>query len=413
MEDDQTKYILSKDVVRETSGASHPVLRNSFTGMRLKVSTETIRLLSAFQDKAMTKAEAAAHFQISELQGISLLNGLLDQMIENTILLPAENALRFQYNRLQKLLEQDPFVLPRLTFCDCPSVRLSNLAKRMMVIGGVPIDAGTTVIPGARLAPDVLRETSAQFATFERDFASGKGSGWYNADTQSVILTGANVVDIGNVAIRPGEDLMCVYQRCYYGATEILNKKCLPIFIGGDHSISAPLIKACHDVVGEEIIVIQFDAHTDTAEWDPCLPSHHGNVISRIFAESERVKVMQYGVRGFCGRLSDDPMYVTYPQRQLISCGNYDEIVPRQRKCYITVDVDVLDPAFTPGTGTPVPLGMNPHQLLDMLQKIVEFNDVIGVDIVELNPLVDINKATSSLLFHILMCLLGWIDKRR
>lgn len=412
MKDDLKRYVLSKDVIRETVSGSRQVLRNSFTGMRLKVSLETIRLLTAFENRAMTRAEAAEYFQINDSQGINLLNELLDSLLESTILLPAEEALLFQQEKLQEQLTKNPFTLPRVTLGDCPGLQLINLKPKTIVIGGAPIDLGTTTLPGSRGGPDSLRESSVQFITYGKNFSSGDDNGWYNADTQSVILKNRRLADVGNIAVRPGEGLKELHQRCYQGAAEIFFRKCLPAFIGGDHSISAPLVKAYCDTIGGDVTIVQFDAHTDTAGWDSFVLSHHGNVISKILAENEKAKVIQYGIRGFSGQPLNNSRCVTFSQRQLLLGKDISEIIPKQKRCYITIDVDVLDPVFALGTGTPVPLGMYPHQLLNILYKVVEFNDVIGIDIVELNPLVDLNKTTSSLFFHILMCLLGWIDAR-
>ena len=83
--------------------------------------------------------------------------------------------------------------------------------------------------------------------------------------------------------------------------------------------------------------------------------------------------------------------------------------LPVGKKCYISLDVDVLDPVYAPGTGTPVPMGMQPRQLLRLFEAVCLHNEVIGIDIVELCPDQDHRDITSSLVFHVLMALLAYI----
>jgi agmatinase len=86
--------------------------------------------------------------------------------------------------------------------------------------------------------------------------------------------------------------------------------------------------------------------------------------------------------------------------------------LPKGKKCYISIDVDALDPSYAPDTGTPVPMGMHPRQMLSVLKQVAEHNYVIGIDLVELCPDQDRGDITSSLMFHMLMSLLGYIDAK-
>ncbi|MBI4128334.1 MAG: arginase family protein [Parcubacteria group bacterium] len=220
--------------------------------------------------------------------------------------------------------------------------------------------------------------------------------------------------EVGNVVNHLSEDPREFYERCHRAALTIHNRKAFPVFIGGDHSISAPLIRACKET-HKHLTLIHFDAHTDLGEWDSSATHHHGNVMSRVLHENPELKIHQIGIRGFAGAPSLNSRCHVVCQREIDVDlnGVLSKSIPRDRTCYISLDVDVLDPSFAPGTGTPVPMGMTPSTLFRLLEAIARQNRIVGIDIVELCPGLDRNDMTTSLIFHLLMCLLGWAHESR
>jgi agmatinase len=162
--------------------------------------------------------------------------------------------------------------------------------------------------------------------------------------------------------------------------------------------------------VHEDITLIHFDAHTDLGEWDASTVHHHGNVMSRVLHENPKLEIRQFGIRGFAGAPPSGVRCLTVRQADLdTDLGRIISThIPLGQKCYISLDVDVLDPSVAPGTGTPVPMGMMPRTLLSLLQAVATQNHVVGIDVVELCPSLDRDDMTVSLVFHVLMCLLGW-----
>jgi agmatinase len=208
--------------------------------------------------------------------------------------------------------------------------------------------------------------------------------------------------------------LTAVYERCYRGALLSHQSGTTPVFIGGDHSISAPLIRACTEVHGE-VVIIHLDAHTDMGEWEVGSEHHHGNVMRRVLHENPATQLLQFGVRGFAGAPLGEERCQTITQATIEE--EFAHVLatrlPKGKKCYISFDVDVLDPSFAPGTGTPVPLGMTPQVLLKLLRSVIEHNQIVGMDVVELSPALDRDDMTTSLVFHILMKVLHWVTMEK
>ncbi|HET8575407.1 MAG TPA: arginase family protein [Candidatus Paceibacterota bacterium] len=132
--------------------------------------------------------------------------------------------------------------------------------------------------------------------------------------------------------------------------------------------------------------------------------------MTRVLKENSNIRILQIGIRGFSGCLSENGLVEVITQGMLHQ--NFEDVlkskIPSGSKCYISLDVDVLDPVFAPGTGTPVPMGMHPRQLLQILEMVAKNNKIIGIDLVEVCPDQD-RDTTADLVFHILMCLLGWL----
>ena len=113
------------------------------------------------------------------------------------------------------------------------------------MIAGISNDQATMGHPGTRYGPERMREISNQFIRYNRNIFTMANRGWYSNDMEKIILKNIQFMDVGNVVHHLSEDLMVFYKRCYQAACAIYKKKAFPVFIGGDHSISAPLILAC------------------------------------------------------------------------------------------------------------------------------------------------------------------------
>lgn len=386
------------------------VIINTLTGQRLRMTDESMKILDAFQTPR-TVASAAQCLGVSG-RGSSQLHKVLSPLIEALFLVNALDAVVDEQRTLRSIINSDCFVLPTVTFAHCPAGRVTEIKEDAVVIAGIGSDQATTGHPGTRYGPERLREISAHFITYDRDIFTLANRGWYSTDFGRTILAGITFADVGNVVNHLSENPRGFYDRCFRAALSIHRRKGLPVFIGGDHSISAPLVRACREA-HEDLILIHFDAHTDLAEWHPSVNHHHGNVMTRVLHENPGLEIHQFGIRGFAGVPSHNDRCHVVRQRDIETSldGIIARQIPRGRTCYISFDVDVLDPSVAPGTGTPVPMGMMPDTAFCLLKAIASSNHVVGIDIVELCPLLDQNNMTTSLVFQLLMCLLGWVHE--
>lgn len=404
-------YVISKHLMLESEdGQGGVVIHNTRTGHRLALTAESMKILRPFRS-AKNTLEVAKELGIAEGAPYKEFLSILAEFVEASFLI---HAIEGTTEELVSVDSNTLFVGARTPFVYCPSVSVDDLKEGMVVMAGVNIDQATTGNPGTSLGPDRLREVSTRFLAYERDIFTRKNRGWYNADLGAVILEGVSFGDLGNIAYRIGEPLSDVYDRCYRGALQAYKNDTTPVFIGGDHSITAPLFRACSEVHGE-VVIIHLDAHTDMGEWEVGSTHHHGNVMRRVLHENPTARLLQFGVRGFAGAPLGEARCQTTIQATIEEDLEHvlKTRVPKGKKCYISFDVDVLDPSFAPGTGTPVPIGMNPRTLMKLLRTVAENNQIIGMDVVELSPALDRGDMTTSLVFHILMKVLHWVTVKK
>lgn len=410
--DDNIPLRLSKHLILESEDPTtgDKTIFNNMTGMRVQLSAQTMSLLKLFE-KPRTFREVVDRLANLDESAESSLRVHLEMLVSQTILLQDGSD---ELQASVALADSDLVSAQQQTFVGAPAAKITEVETGSMAFCGVGIDFATTGKSGAKLGPAALRRVSTGFLTYDRDIFTGNNQGWYNADLERTILTGARLQDIGNVSHKLSEPPHLFYERLNAVARSLCSDGALPVFIGGDHSLTAPVVEAVAETIEESMVVVQFDAHTDLAEWVPDSTHHHGNVMRRMLHTCEKAELLQLGIRGFAGNLDDDVRRKTFSQANI-----NDDIetvlsnLPNGRRCYLTIDTDVLDPAFAPGTGTPVPMGMHPRQLLQIAERLITQNQIIGLDVVELCPSEDRNDMTVSLMFHLLMNVLGLVHEHR
>lgn len=275
---------------------------------------------------------------------------------------------------------------------------------------GVPTDAGTTYVPGARLAPYHVRRVSALV------------QGYHPVHALDVFAR-ARCVDAGNIVFPPFDRAA---MRAEVEATirELAAAHVIPLVIGGDHSITLPILRGLARRFGP-IAVVHVDAHLDLSGpdvWGDAF--HHGTPIRHAIEERlvEPGQLFQIGIRGPRGSATDTEL-VTARGHTIISADAIAERTParvcaelreriRDRPVYVTFDVDAIDPAFAPGTGTPVPGGLTAREALALVRGLAGLN-VCGADIVEVCPPLDHADITAHLAAHLAWELLGVIAVAR
>lgn len=263
-----------------------------------------------------------------------------------------------------------------------------------VAILGVPYDSSTSYRSGTRLGPRALREQSQLL--------------WgYNNVLQVSPFTELKVVDAGDVSVVP-VDILATHRVIEAAAESWLNLGAKLITLGGDHSISLPLLRR-HAAVHGPVAVLHFDAHPDT--WDCEYPGHrysHGTPFVRAIEEGliDREAYVQLGIRGptsgpqdYVDALNLGARMITMDEyRQRTAADVIAEIRQRigNRPLYVTFDIDCVDPAFAPGTGTPEVGGFTSFEATQLVRGLVGMNPV-GFDLVEVSPPFDPTAITSIL----------------
>jgi agmatinase len=180
-------------------------------------------------------------------------------------------------------------------------------------------------------------------------------------------------------------------------AAEIIKDGKFPLFVGGEHLISVPVIKNVYEKYGDELVVIHLDAHADLREGYLGCPNSHASAIRRLIDFMPGKNIYQFGIRSgtkdefeFAKQNTNMyPIEVIEPLRQVLKkIGN--------KPVHITLDIDVVDPAFANGTGTPEPGGITSKELIQTINLMKDCN-IVGFDIVEVSPHYDISDRTALL----------------
>ncbi len=267
-----------------------------------------------------------------------------------------------------------------------------------VAVSGIPFDNAVTYRPGCRLGPRAIRAASVQLAELK-----AFPFGFDPFETLSV-------VDYGDCAIDPHHP-ETVVGSIEAHADQILETQTHMLTLGGDHSVTYPLLKA-HAKKHGPVALIQFDAHCDT--WaDDGSRMDHGTMFARASAEGiiDVARSIQVGLRTF----NDHDHGFEILTSPWIHRNGIDAAldVTRARAggapVYISFDVDGLDPAYAPGTGTPVSGGLSSWQALEFMRGLGELN-LIGMDVVEVSPPYDhaeITAIAAATVAHDWLCLLA------
>ena len=306
----------------------------------------------------------------------------------------------------------DATVVPRFagppTFARLP--RLDEVARADVAILGVPFDAGVSYRPGARFGPAHIRAASRLLRPYHPALA--------------VEPFGAQqVVDAGDLGVNPF-DLGAAIAAIEDGARSLAEATgATLVTLGGDHTIALPLLRVMRERHGP-VAVLHFDAHLDT--WDTYFgaPYTHGTPFRRASEEGliDRTASCHVGIRGPLYAASDLPEDAELGF-ELVHADEFETlgvagVVERVRDrlgdapVYVSVDIDVLDPAHAPGTGTPEAGGLTSRELLGVLRGLDGLH-IVGADVVEVAPAYDHAELTGIAAAHVVYDLLGLLARRR
>lgn len=256
---------------------------------------------------------------------------------------------------------------------------------------GIPYDGGASYRPGARFAPSHVREASSL----------GRG---FHLSHEINIFQKLKIADLGDCSVVPIDQVQ-TYAKIESYVYQLAQLKKRFISVGGDHSTTLPILRALKKHYGQPLGLIHFDAHLDTypAAWG--CEYHHGTFARHAVEEGlvDPRKMIQIGIRGPLAGADD----LDFVKKHKIRVISVDEIREKslteflktlpvfdQTPTYLSYDVDCLDPAYAPGTGTPVPGGLTTYETQRILRAL-QVPNLVGGDIVEISPAYDHSDITA------------------
>jgi agmatinase len=276
------------------------------------------------------------------------------------------------------------------TFCGQPLVHEpAGLEGADVAVLGAPFDDGTSHRPGTRYGPGAIRAADDHGRWGRPHMTLG-------VDPLEVL----RVVDYGDVAAAPG-DLARSHEALAVRLREVIGAGAMPLVLGGDHSLSLPTLRVLAEEHGPEgYAVLHLDTHADTADELYGVRLSHGTPFRVACDEGALLgaNIVQVGLRGTW----PDPELFEWMRSAGFRWHTMDEIVERGMvpvmreavervssaapRAYLSVDIDVLDPAFAPGTGTPEPGGLTTRELLWAVRHAARELDLCAADVVEVSP---------------------------
>jgi agmatinase len=300
----------------------------------------------------------------------------------------------------------DALIHPRFagipTFMRLPHV--SDPEELDIALVGVPFDGGTTYRAGARLGPRHIRVQSALIRP-------------YHPNLKINPFDHYRIADYGDIPVNP-LSIEDTFRRVETAIEELLLHSVRPICVGGDHSITLPILRAMakHH---PDLCVIHFDSHSDT--WDEYFGSKysHGTPFRRAIEEGliDPTRLLQVGLRGQVYGEEDFDFIrskgIEYISTEAVFEHGIPWVIERVQRfqeapCYLTFDIDVVDPAFAPGTGTPQVGGPSSREIIALIRGLLGLR-FTGADLVEVSPPYDSAEITSLLAANLLfefLCLM-------
>ncbi|AEB10992.1 arginase family protein [Marinithermus hydrothermalis] len=277
-----------------------------------------------------------------------------------------------------------PFTGPA-TFLKAPHKPLTETWEADVGFLGLPYDFGVGYRPGARFAPNALREASGRYAPGPE--------GYYDPETNAHRLQGARLVDAGDVD--PAQlEYAETFRRITEAARALRGRVRLPVFVGGDHTITYPVLRAYDDL--EELYVVQIDAHLDYTDARNGTRYANSSPFRRAVEAVPGLKhITVVGLRGL--RASREAFEAARARGHTLVFARQVKAdleatlqrLPRGKRVYLSFDIDALDPALAPGTGSPEVEGLTYGEAMRVVAHVIAHNELVGLDLTELAPNLD------------------------
>lgn len=309
-----------------------------------------------------------------------------------------------------------------LAFVGIPVFMRSPIAQDLATLDadyafiGFPTDEGSGWLPGVRFGPRAIREMSLRFASCN----TGGRAGFWDIDSGVRYLekeiANRRIVDCGDVDViytRPD----MTWDKGTEAIQQILAAGATPIVAGGDHAATFSVARA----FDHDFQLVHFDAHLDYQSYNFGIQHAHGNPIRKIKELPNVRSITQVGIRSFRSSEEDyldsiaDGNFVLSTKK--VQAGGVSAVLETLRPdlpVYVSVDLDVLDASLAPGVSCPEPSGLLYDELRDAMVGIADHFDICGLDVVELNPMVDsLAKSTAFLGTQLMVEFMGHVAQQR
>jgi len=385
-----TRYVRSGRLQIEHQDGGNWTITHSVLGTRLQVNKSAYRFLQLFD-------KPCALEDLGHPEAVQKASPTIERFIRNGFLIEEDHRESISEKIVQR-------TTPRSFHC--PYVADSENADVTFL--GVPFDHGNTSAPGARYGPKALRNASAADFHYSLDFTSQKPTGWYDNGWDRPILQGVTMADAGDIFLFAGESTQRIFEKIREAVEGVLTRNSFPAIIGGDHSVTYPILEAYKT----DVDIIHIDAHSDFASYYPEVENHHGNVMTRVLQLPHVGQFYQIGVRGTTPsrQAKSNPraaLEVSPRHMRQIGIAGVLEQIPKTGQYYVSFDIDALDPTLAPGTSTPMLGGLRYEETKELLWAIGLNRHCIGFDLVEVNPLKDTNDITSDVAVDLLLTFLA------
>ena len=294
------------------------------------------------------------------------------------------------------------------TFGKYPYVSDWDSINADVAVMGAPFDFGSQFRTGSRMGPRGIREASTLFSF------GHAGAYDFEDDITYLPSDSTKIVDIGDADIIH-TDTIKSHTNIKFGVQKILSAKAIPVVMGGDHSINIPCIDAFENE--DPIHVIQIDAHLDFVDERHGVRYGHGNPMRRASEKKYVSGLTQIGIRNVSSTAKDGYIDAKEKGSKIFSVRHLRQMginkilneIPKNKRYYLTIDIDAFDPSIASGTGTPSHGGFYYYEVLELIDGIIKQGSVVGLDLVEVAPDYDLTNSTSTLAAQLLMNTIGRI----
>ena len=286
-----------------------------------------------------------------------------------------------------------------------------------IAIMGAPTDEGSPFMPGSRLGSRSIREHSLRFGN----------EGYFDHDSDKVFLKyeleNNRIVDVGDADVIPA-DVEGTFKNITDLTRMVLNSGAIPVVLGGDHAITFPVVRAYNT----PLHVIHFDAHIDYSPFIHGYKYTNSHAFRHIHHMDHVKSLTQVGIRSVRNKKSqiedsenDGNRVIGMKEFYDMGPNGMSTLVPKEAPVYVSIDIDVLDLPLVPGCVSAEPNGMTYSELRDSLSVLAKHANIIGFDLVEVNPQLDVGTGITSYMgAHTIMEFMGqicdqprWITKRK